>query len=97
MLHTFSALALVVHVVGSPIDSVPLRREELMTALRSGGCTVLLRHARTDRTVQRRSARCRRHATHSHRGATGALSFVPRDDIASHQHTLLKAPTCGTG
>ena len=27
MLHTFSALALVVHVVGSPTDSVPLRRD----------------------------------------------------------------------
>ena len=41
--------------------------------------------------------RCRCVATHSHRGATGAVSFVARDDIASHQHTLLKAPTCGTG
>jgi phosphohistidine phosphatase SixA len=33
-------------------DSTELRREALMTALRSGGYTVILRHARTDRSFQ---------------------------------------------
>ena len=33
-------------------DSAELRREALMTALRSGGYTVILRHARTDRSFQ---------------------------------------------
>jgi phosphohistidine phosphatase SixA len=33
-------------------DSTELRREALMTTLRSGGYTVILRHARTDRSFQ---------------------------------------------
>ena len=48
MLHLLSSLTL---VTGLAIenDSTELRREKLMDALRSGGYTVLLRHARTDR------------------------------------------------
>lgn len=50
MLHLVSALVL---LLGIPTaDSTELRREALMTALRSGGYTVILRHARTDRSFQ---------------------------------------------
>ena len=49
MLHLLSSLTL---VAGLAIenDSTELRREKLMDALRSGGYTVILRHARTDRS-----------------------------------------------
>ena len=49
MLHLLSSLTL---VAGLAIenDSTELRREKLMDALRSGGYTVMLRHARTDRS-----------------------------------------------
>lgn len=49
MLHLLSSLTL---VAGLAIenDSTELRREKLMEALRSGGYTVMLRHARTDRS-----------------------------------------------
>ena len=50
MLHLVSSLALALGL--STADSTELRREELMTALRRGGYTVLLRHARTDRSFQ---------------------------------------------
>lgn len=49
MLHLLSSLTL---VAGLAIenDSTELRREKLMDALRAGGYTVMLRHARTDRS-----------------------------------------------
>ena len=50
MLYLVSCLALAVGLA-TP-DTTELRREELMTALRHGGYTVLLRHARTDRSFQ---------------------------------------------
>ena len=50
MLHLVSILALAVPLATA--DTGELRREELMTALRRGGYTVLLRHARTDRSFQ---------------------------------------------
>jgi phosphohistidine phosphatase SixA len=50
MLHLLSSLALVAGFGTATVDSTELRREDLMTALRSGGYTVLLRHARTDRS-----------------------------------------------
>lgn len=52
MLHLVSAFALAAGVATAPPDSTELRREELMSALRSGGYTVILRHARTDRSFQ---------------------------------------------
>jgi phosphohistidine phosphatase SixA len=45
-----STLSLAVGVATATIDSTELRRGQLMEALRSGGYTVLLRHARTDRS-----------------------------------------------
>ncbi|HKS07555.1 MAG TPA: histidine phosphatase family protein [Gemmatimonadaceae bacterium] len=50
MLHVITALALAAGLLTK--DSTELRREDLMTALRSGGYTVILRHARTDRSFQ---------------------------------------------
>ena len=50
MLHLVSSLALALGIATA--DSTELRREALMTALRSGGYTVILRHARTDRSFQ---------------------------------------------
>lgn len=50
MLHLLSALTLAAGVATAPEDSTELRREALMDALRKGGYTVLLRHARTDRS-----------------------------------------------
>jgi phosphohistidine phosphatase SixA len=50
MLYLVSCLAVAMGLA-TP-DTTELRREELMTALRRGGYTVLLRHARTDRSFQ---------------------------------------------
>ena len=50
MLHVVTALAVAAGIVTN--DSTELRREDLMSALRSGGYTVILRHARTDRSYQ---------------------------------------------
>jgi len=50
VLHLLSSLTLVANLVTTPNDSTELRREKLMEALKSGGYTVLLRHARTDRS-----------------------------------------------
>ena len=50
MLHLVSLLASAIGIVTA--DSAELRREPLMAALRSGGYTVILRHARTDRSFQ---------------------------------------------
>src|SRR3954469_17884320 len=47
MLPLLAALALA-HGAGTHVDSAQQRRLELMTRLRGGGYTVLLRHARTD-------------------------------------------------
>ena len=54
MLHLISAIAIVVGLATA--DTTELRREELMTALRRGGYTVILRHARTDRSFQEERA-----------------------------------------
>lgn len=50
MLHLLSTLGLAAGLTTSTVDSTELRREELMSALRRGGYTILLRHARTDRS-----------------------------------------------
>lgn len=50
MLHLISSLSLAAGLATASIDSTELRREPLMDALRKGGYTVLLRHARTDRS-----------------------------------------------
>jgi phosphohistidine phosphatase SixA len=50
MLHLVASVALALGLA-TP-DSTELRREDLMTALRAGGYTVILRHARTDRSFQ---------------------------------------------
>jgi phosphohistidine phosphatase SixA len=47
-----AVLALAAHATTAPVDSAELRGEDLMDALRRGGYTILLRHARTDRSVQ---------------------------------------------
>jgi phosphohistidine phosphatase SixA len=50
MLRTISAFAVAAGVLLT--DSAELRRDELMSELRKGGYTVILRHARTDRSFQ---------------------------------------------
>lgn len=50
MLHLVSALSLAAGLATAPNDSTEWRRERLMEELRKGGYTVLLRHARTDRS-----------------------------------------------
>jgi phosphohistidine phosphatase SixA len=50
VLHLLSSLALVAGLVTASHDSTELRREKLMEALKAGGYTVMLRHARTDRS-----------------------------------------------
>jgi phosphohistidine phosphatase SixA len=50
VLHLLSSLTLIAGVVTQANDSTELRRERLMDALKSGGYTVMLRHARTDRS-----------------------------------------------
>ena len=52
MLHIVSAITFAAGVASATLDSAELRREDLMTALRTGGYTVILRHARTDRSFQ---------------------------------------------
>lgn len=50
MLPLLSSLSLAVGLAAATVDSTELRREDLMAALRNGGYSVLLRHARTDRS-----------------------------------------------
>lgn len=50
MLHLLSSLSFALGVTTAAIDSTELRREKLMDELRQGGYTVILRHARTDRS-----------------------------------------------
>ncbi len=50
MIHLLSSLSFAFGFATATIDSTELRREKLMEALKSGGYTVLLRHARTDRS-----------------------------------------------
>ena len=52
MLHLLAATALVAHIISPAEDTAQARREAIMDKLRSGGYTVLLRHARTDYSVQ---------------------------------------------
>lgn len=49
MLQLLAVLGVAAHLTGGVTPPSELRREELMTALRSGGYTILVRHARTDR------------------------------------------------
>jgi phosphohistidine phosphatase SixA len=50
MVVTFTALIVATQMAASPAPP-ELRREELMAALRQGGYTLLVRHARTDRAI----------------------------------------------
>lgn len=50
MIHLLSSLSFALGFATATNDSTELRREKLMEALRSGGYTVMLRHARTDRS-----------------------------------------------
>jgi phosphohistidine phosphatase SixA len=50
MLVLLSSLSFVAGLATATSDSTELRREDLMAALQTGGYTVLLRHARTDRS-----------------------------------------------
>ncbi len=52
MLHLLACLGLAAGLTTAPVDSTELRRTDLMTALEGGGYTILLRHARIDRSVQ---------------------------------------------
>jgi phosphohistidine phosphatase SixA len=52
VLHLLSPLILAVAVITTKVDSTDLRKEALMSALQKGGYTVILRHARTDRSFQ---------------------------------------------
>jgi phosphohistidine phosphatase SixA len=52
MLYLLSTLGFAAGLATADVDSTELRREALMSALQRGGYTILLRHARTDRTVQ---------------------------------------------
>lgn len=52
MLHLLASLVFASGVASPAVEPAELRRQELMAALQSGGYTVLLRHARTDRTFQ---------------------------------------------
>jgi phosphohistidine phosphatase SixA len=47
-----TVLTLAAQVAAAPVAYVELRGEELFQALRAGGHTILLRHARTDRSFQ---------------------------------------------
>ncbi len=52
MLHLITALVILTGSPGTQPAPTELRRDDLMTALQGGGYTVLLRHARTNRTIQ---------------------------------------------
>ena len=52
MLHLLAATAFVAHIITPAEDTAQARREALMAKLQSGGYTVLLRHARTNYSVQ---------------------------------------------
>ena len=52
MLPFIATFSLAASIATAPTDSIDLRREELMSALRQGGYTILLRHARTNRSFQ---------------------------------------------
>ncbi len=57
MTHLLSALVFAAGFTLTPVDSaVELRRQDLMAALQHGGFTVVLRHARTDRSFQEQIA-----------------------------------------
>jgi phosphohistidine phosphatase SixA len=52
MLHLLASIAFAAHIAIPAVDTAQARRESLMAKLRGGGYTVLLRHARTDYSVQ---------------------------------------------
>ena len=52
MLCLFASLALAAHIATPVEDTAKARREDLMAKLRTGGYSVLMRHARTDYSVQ---------------------------------------------
>src|SRR5205085_3240433 len=57
MFHIVSALTFAATVATAKVDSAAeMRREDLMAALRGGGYTVILRHARTDKSFQEQIA-----------------------------------------
>jgi phosphohistidine phosphatase SixA len=51
MLKLISSIVVLTSLASAPAMSTELRRESLMEALRSGGYTIILRHARTDRSI----------------------------------------------
>ena len=64
MFHALIAtLALAARVVTPAEDSAQVRREDSWRSCTSGGYSVLLRHARTDYSFRKKSARCRRSGT----------------------------------
>ena len=52
MLSLLASIALAAHIATPVEDTAQARRLDLMSKLRSGGYSVLLRHARTDYSVQ---------------------------------------------
>ena len=52
MLCLFASLALAAHIATPVEDTAKARREDLMAKLRTCGYSVLMRHARTDYSVQ---------------------------------------------
>ena len=52
MLHLLASVALAAQIATPVEDTAQARREALMAKLRNGGYSILLRHARTDYSVQ---------------------------------------------
>jgi len=52
MRHLITALGLLAAVAATPAEPTDLRGDDLMKAVRAGGYTIVLRHARTDHSVQ---------------------------------------------
>lgn len=50
MLNLVPLIGVVIGIATASVDTAELRREELMAALKRGGYTIMLRHARTDRS-----------------------------------------------
>jgi phosphohistidine phosphatase SixA len=50
MLNLVPLIGVAIGIATASVDTDELRREELMAALKQGGYTIMLRHARTDRT-----------------------------------------------
>ena len=50
MLNLVPLIGVAIGIATVSVDTAELRREELMAALKQGGYTIMLRHARTDRS-----------------------------------------------